>query len=192
MFDSVVRKTASIRSCNSSSCSHNEKLLLSGGRLTLYHMLTQWLTGYSGSLMYTHIDTSALSYVLRFHQCWVLVWMQKRCSISKDTSKLQVWHCSELHIFHKQDQKLFCYTEGWHWLFFIAELRQNEKCCLKMYCRIHLVKDKCGFKQKLKDFGGLCTHRSRWLTSIPSLISKGIVIAVCYGICLKSAFAVFG
>lgn len=124
-------------------------------------MLTQWLTGCSGGLMYTHIDTSALSYVLRFHQCWVLVWMQKRCSISKDTSKLQVWHCSELHIFHKQDQKLFCYTEGWHWLFFIAELRQNEKRCLKMCCRIHLAKDKCGFKQKRKDFGGLCAHRSK-------------------------------
>lgn len=31
-----------------------------------------------------------------------------------------------------------------------------------------------------------------WLTSIPSLIAKGIVIAVCYGVDLKSASAVFG
>lgn len=33
------------------------------------------------------------------------------------------------------------------------------KCYLKMYCRIHLVKDKCGFKQKLKEFSGVCNDR---------------------------------
>jgi len=45
--------------------------------------------------------------------------------------------------------------------FFIAELRQNEKCYLNLYCRIHLVKGKCGFEQKRKEFGGLCAPRQK-------------------------------